>query len=107
MSLRDDLVAIGEEVNDNDLYYEAVGGHDRKRRLYGLGSYGKSIVPTTDTFETCTSEDPNAYKDEINTKIQNLEEIVKQQQKQSEERHEETTKILQGLGEMIKAFTSK
>lgn len=39
----DRLEAIGEEIDEDKLFYDVVGGHDRKKRLYGFGSYGKCI----------------------------------------------------------------
>nr|GME12867.1 uncharacterized protein LOC109156624 [Ipomoea batatas] len=41
---REMLTGTGEQVDDNQLYYDVVGGHDKKRRIYGLGSYGCSVV---------------------------------------------------------------
>nr|KAJ0199562.1 hypothetical protein LSAT_V11C600330560 [Lactuca sativa] len=77
-SRRADLELLGEEVDENELFYTAVGGHDCKRRIYGLGSYGRSIFPI-DSSKTCSSQDTNYEKHHLETKIQKLEETIVQQ----------------------------
>ncbi|XP_019181617.1 PREDICTED: uncharacterized protein LOC109176665 [Ipomoea nil] len=78
------LAENGEQVDDNQLYYDAVGGHDKKRRGYGLGSYGCSVVhgPTSDNTSgnmTPTSRPPdNATSTSANVQheIQSLKETI-------------------------------
>nr|KAJ0192971.1 hypothetical protein LSAT_V11C800416220 [Lactuca sativa] len=77
-SRRADLELLGEEVDENELFYTAVGGHDRKRRVYGLGSYGRSIFPGNSS-EACSSPDTNLEKHHLEAKIQKLEETIEQQ----------------------------
>ncbi|XP_023730883.2 uncharacterized protein LOC111878594 [Lactuca sativa] len=38
---REELEAKGVEFEEDKLFYAVVGGHDKKRRLYGLGSFAK------------------------------------------------------------------
>lgn len=78
MSRCADLALRGEEVLESELFYTAVGGHDRKKRVYGLGSYGKSIFHENSS-QTCTSSDISFEKHHLETKIQKLEETIDQQ----------------------------
>ncbi|KAI3499625.1 hypothetical protein L1887_35429 [Cichorium endivia] len=55
----EELEALGEEFDEDQVFYEAVGGHDRKRRLYGFGTYGKAIAPNKGSTETCYMPDNN------------------------------------------------
>nr|GMD32697.1 uncharacterized protein LOC109155304 [Ipomoea batatas] len=72
----------GAAVDDNQLYYDVVGGHDKKRRIYGLGSYGCSIVngSTSDNTSgnmTPTSRPPyNATPASVQDEIQSLKAII-------------------------------
>ncbi|CAI9265837.1 unnamed protein product [Lactuca saligna] len=77
-SRRADLELLGEEVDENELFYTAIGGHDHNRRIYGLGLYGISIFPI-DSSKTCSSPDTNYEKHHLETKIQKLEETIVQQ----------------------------
>ncbi|KAI3510686.1 hypothetical protein L1887_17818 [Cichorium endivia] len=81
VSRRADLEVIGEKVDDNDLFYRAVGGHDRKRRIYGLGSYGRSIFLANSSKE-CTPQDINSHSEQhqVKSKIQKMEDTIQQQQ---------------------------
>nr|KAJ0216557.1 hypothetical protein LSAT_V11C300139080 [Lactuca sativa] len=78
VSRRADLALLGEEVPKNELFYTAVGGHDHKKRVYGLGSYDKSIFHENSS-QTCTSLDISFQKHHLETKIQKLEETIDQQ----------------------------
>ncbi|CAI9262211.1 unnamed protein product [Lactuca saligna] len=78
VSRRADLALLGEEVDESELFYTVVGGHDRKRRIYELGSYGRSILPEISS-QTCTSPDTTSEKHHIETKIQKLEVTIEQQ----------------------------
>ncbi|CAI9282818.1 unnamed protein product [Lactuca saligna] len=78
VSRRADLALLGEEVPESELFYAAVGGHDRKKRVYGLGSYGRSIF-RENSSQTCTSPDTSFEKDHLERKIQKLEETINQQ----------------------------
>ncbi|CAI9277195.1 unnamed protein product [Lactuca saligna] len=78
VSRRADLALLGEEVPESELFYAAVGGHDRKKRVYGLGSYGRSIF-RENFSQTCTSPDTSFEKDHLERKIQKLEETINQQ----------------------------
>lgn len=114
---REELVLIGEEFDENELYYQVVGGHDRKRRLYGLGSYGNSITSSKGSFNMYTS--PNTEKERLETKskIQNLENIVAEQKEQNEgikqdfqnvkKQLEEALVVIKNLGDMVKVLTNK
>nr|KAJ0193042.1 hypothetical protein LSAT_V11C800396090 [Lactuca sativa] len=77
-SRRADLELLGEKVDENEFFYTAVGGHDRKRRIYEFGSYDRSIFPI-DSSKTCSSPDTNSEKHHLETKIQKLEETIVQQ----------------------------
>ncbi|CAI9304270.1 unnamed protein product [Lactuca saligna] len=77
-SRRADLELLGEEIDENELFYTVIGGHDRKRKFYGLDSYGRSIFPI-DSSKTCTSPHTNSEKHHLETKIQKLEETIVQQ----------------------------
>nr|GMD87732.1 uncharacterized protein LOC109155304 [Ipomoea batatas] len=76
------LIGTGEQVDDNQLYYDVVGGHDKKRRIYGLGSYGCSIVngSTSDNTSgnmTPTSRPPdNATPASVQDEIQSLKATI-------------------------------
>ncbi|CAI9294417.1 unnamed protein product [Lactuca saligna] len=67
----DRLEAIGEEIDDDKIFYDVVGGHDRKKRLYGFGSYGKRIRSSKKSSEMHREqyEDNNA---ETKVEIENL-----------------------------------
>ncbi|CAH1418242.1 unnamed protein product [Lactuca virosa] len=78
VSQRADLALLGEEVDESELFYKAVRGHDRKKRIYGLGSYGRSIFPENSS-QTCTSPETTSQKHHLETKIQKLEETIEQQ----------------------------
>ncbi|KAI3709757.1 hypothetical protein L2E82_39523 [Cichorium intybus] len=81
------LEAIGEEIDDNQLFYDTVGGHDRKKRLYGFGSYGKSIGYSKGSSETYHSSDNNIDK-ETKEEIEKLKELVETQHEQYEDIHQ-------------------
>ncbi|CAH1436867.1 unnamed protein product [Lactuca virosa] len=66
-----DLALLGEEVDESELFYTVVRGHDRKRRIYGLGSYDMSIF-RENSSQTCTSPDTTCEKHHLETKIQKL-----------------------------------
>lgn len=68
-------------MNDDDLFYDIVGGHDRKRRLYGFGSYGKVIPSSNGSKETCYIMDMNADKELAHSKAEmdEMKEIVNTQ----------------------------
>nr|KAJ0204958.1 hypothetical protein LSAT_V11C500287610 [Lactuca sativa] len=78
VSRRANLALLGEEVYESELFYKAVTGHDRKKRIYGLGSYGRSIFPENSS-QTCTSPETTSEKHHLETKIQKLEETIEQQ----------------------------
>ncbi|CAH1426468.1 unnamed protein product [Lactuca virosa] len=67
----DRLEAIGEEIDDDKLFYDVVGGHDRKKRLYEFGSYGTHIRSSKGSSETHREqyEDNNV---ETKVEIENL-----------------------------------
>ncbi|CAH1417702.1 unnamed protein product [Lactuca virosa] len=67
----DRLEAIGEEIDEDKLFYDVVGGHDRKKRLYGFGSYGTHIRSSKGSSETHREqyEDNNV---ETKVEIENL-----------------------------------
>nr|GMC91741.1 uncharacterized protein LOC109155304 [Ipomoea batatas] len=81
-SQRELLTQNGEQVDDNQLYYDAVGGHDKKRRIYGLGSYGCSVVngqssDNTSCNMTPTSQPPNnATSTNVQDEIQSLKATI-------------------------------
>ena len=72
------MEAIQEEVDDTEMFYKAVGGHDRKKRVYGLGLYGTSMFLGKSSDEKCTT--PNSNPQHLKSKIQKLEATVGQQQ---------------------------
>nr|KAJ0202804.1 hypothetical protein LSAT_V11C500244820 [Lactuca sativa] len=78
VSRRADLALLGEEVPESELFYTVVGRYDRNKRVYGLGSYGKSIF-CENSSQTCTSLDTSFEKHHLETKIQKLEETIDQQ----------------------------
>nr|GLL37518.1 uncharacterized protein LOC109156624 [Ipomoea trifida] len=79
---REVLTGTGEQVDDNQLYYDVVGGHDKKRRIYGLGSYGCSIVNGSSSDNTSgnmtpTSRPPdNAASASVQDEIQSLKATI-------------------------------
>ena len=60
---REELEAIREDVDDDSIFYEVLGGHDRKRRLYGFGSYGKVIPSKKGSNDTYYTPETNASKE--------------------------------------------
>ncbi|KAL7611027.1 hypothetical protein Lser_V15G14450 [Lactuca serriola] len=84
MEQRDHLEAIGEEIDEDKLFYDFVGGHDRKKRLYGFGSYGKHIRSSKGSSEMHREqyEDNNA---ETKVEIENLKKLVETQREQYED----------------------
>ncbi|KAL7607984.1 hypothetical protein Lser_V15G12231 [Lactuca serriola] len=80
----DRLEAIGEEIDEDKLFYDVVGGHDRKKRLYGFGSYGKRIRSSKGSSEMHREqyEDNNA---ETKVEIENLKKLVETQREQYED----------------------
>ncbi|CAI9296941.1 unnamed protein product [Lactuca saligna] len=80
----DRLEAIGEEIDEDKIFYDVVGGHDRKKRLYGFGSYGKHIRSSKGSSEMHREqyEDNNA---ETKVKIENLKKLVETQREQYED----------------------
>ena len=71
--------ALGEDADDSEVFYKAVGGHYRKKRVYGLGSYGSSIFLEKSFNGKCTTLDTNPQHN-LKSKIQKLEATVEQQQ---------------------------
>nr|GLL39953.1 uncharacterized protein LOC109173928 [Ipomoea trifida] len=74
---RNELTQKGEEVDENQLYYDAVGGHDKKRRIYRLGSYGTFIrgpinANTSDNITSTSQPSDNANSAKMQDEIQNL-----------------------------------
>nr|KAJ0221075.1 hypothetical protein LSAT_V11C200076580 [Lactuca sativa] len=80
----DRLEAIGEEIDEDKLFYDVVGGHDRKKRLYGFGSYGKRIRSSKGSSEMHREqyEDNNA---ETKVEIENLKKLVETQREKYED----------------------
>ncbi|CAH1436979.1 unnamed protein product [Lactuca virosa] len=80
----DRLEAIGEEIDEEKLFYDVVGGHDRKKRLYGFGSYGKRIRSSKGSSEMHREqyEDNNA---ETKVEIENMKKLVETQREQYED----------------------
>lgn len=72
------MALLGEEVDESERFYIFVGGHDRKRRIYVLGSYGRSIF-RENTSQTCTSPNTTSEKHHLETKIQKLKETIEKQ----------------------------
>ena len=116
MERRDELEAIGAEIDEDQLFYDVVGGHDRKRRLYGFGLYGKAIPSRKGCSETCYSSDYNAEKESVETKaeIEKLKELVEMQREQSdakcgklEQQLAQAMTIINALTDQIKTFTSQ
>lgn len=77
-SQRADSEPIGEEVDDSEMFYKAAGGHDRKKRVYGLGSYGRALFLKNSYGGSCTPSNTNPQQ--VKSKIQKLEATVEQQQ---------------------------
>ena len=73
-----DSEATQEEVDDTEMFYKAVGGHDRKKRVYGLGSFGTSVFLGMASGEKCTT--PNTNPHQLKCQVQKLESAVEQQQ---------------------------
>ena len=69
--------AIEDEVDDSEMFYKAVGGHDRKKRVYGLGSYGRAMFLGKSSGEKCTPSDTNPQH--LKSEIKKLEATVEQQ----------------------------
>lgn len=87
MEKREELQALGEEVDDDSIFYDVVGGHDRKRRLYGFGSYGKVIPSKKGSSDTCYIPETNVVKElaEAKTELAQMKELVKTQKAQNDE----------------------
>nr|KAJ0223024.1 hypothetical protein LSAT_V11C200065070 [Lactuca sativa] len=80
----DRLEAIGEEIDEDKLFYDVVGGHDQKKRLYGFGSYGKRIRSSKGSSEThCKQYGDNNVETKV--EIENLKTLVETQREQYED----------------------
>ncbi|KAI3790956.1 hypothetical protein L2E82_04417 [Cichorium intybus] len=97
---RKELQAIGDDVDDNAIFYDVVGGHDKKRRLYGFGSYGKVIPSNKGSNDTYYTPETNAMKElsEKNAELAQMKELAKAQKEQNEELKE----ILKTQAEQLK-----
>lgn len=70
---------IEDEINDSEIFYKAVGGHDKKRRVYGLGSFGRALFLGNCSGEKCAPSTTNSQQ-HLKSQVQNLEATVEQQQ---------------------------
>ncbi|CAH1418818.1 unnamed protein product [Lactuca virosa] len=77
MSRSADLTLIEGEVDENEMFYIVVGGHDCKRIICGLGSYDMSTF-LEKSSQMCTSPNTSSAKHHLETKIRRLEEIIEQ-----------------------------
>ncbi|KAL4569227.1 hypothetical protein LXL04_024862 [Taraxacum kok-saghyz] len=84
---REELEATGEYVDDDSIFYEVVGGHDRKRRLYGFESFGKVIQSKKSSNDMYYTPETNASKElaEKNAELAQVKELVIAQKEQNEE----------------------
>ena len=71
------LKAQGEDFDQDKLFYDIVGGHDKKRRLYGFGSFAQ-VIPSMK--EAALGSRPGTNK-----QVEDLMELVKKQNEQLEE----------------------
>ncbi|CAH1417726.1 unnamed protein product [Lactuca virosa] len=81
MELCDRLEAIGEKNDEDKLFYDVVGGHDRKKRLYAFGKRIRSSKGSSETHRE-QYEDNNA---ETKVEIENLKKLVETQHEQYED----------------------
>nr|KAJ0208422.1 hypothetical protein LSAT_V11C500292210 [Lactuca sativa] len=70
----DRLEAIGEEIDEDKLFYDIVGEHDRKKRLYGLAHMESAFVLVKDLLKCITK-----------VEIENLKKLVETQREQYED----------------------
>nr|GMD08006.1 uncharacterized protein LOC109173928 [Ipomoea batatas] len=74
---REELTQKGEKVDESQLYYNVVGGHDKKRKVYGLGSYGTFIrgpinANRSDNITSTSQPSDNANSAKMQDEIENL-----------------------------------
>ena len=81
------MEALGEEVNEDELFYDVVGGHDRKRRLYGFGSFGNVIPSDKRSKEACYIPDVDSDKEIAQAKAEMtaMKEVVNNQKEEINE----------------------
>ena len=66
-----------KDFDEDQLFYDIVGGHDKKRRLYGFGSFAQVIPSKRDA---AIGPSPGT-----NPEVEELMELVKKQNDQIEE----------------------
>lgn len=64
------LEALGEEIDEDQVFYEDVGGHDHKRILYGFGTDDEAIASNKGSTETSYMPDNNVDKERAKTKAE-------------------------------------
>ncbi|CAH9109936.1 unnamed protein product [Cuscuta europaea] len=112
VSRREELIDIGEEVDDDELFYDVVGGRDSKNRLYGVGSYGTQNIPSkaseySSEMDTSSSQSTSAEVNHLKAEVERLQKTVEQQKKfqqQAEQKQQKTDDVIRALQEQIETL---
>ncbi|CAH9117019.1 unnamed protein product, partial [Cuscuta epithymum] len=99
---REELIDIGEEVDDDELFYDVVGGPDSKNRLYGTGSYGTQNIHRkaseySSEMDTSSPQCSSAEIDHLKVEVERLQKNVAQQkefQQQAEQKQQKTDDVI-------------
>nr|KAJ0204553.1 hypothetical protein LSAT_V11C500247400 [Lactuca sativa] len=78
------MILWNDEIDEDKLFYDVVGGHDRKKRLHGFGSYGKGIR-SSKAFSEIHREQYEDNNAETKVEIENLKKLVETQREQYED----------------------
>ncbi|XP_023751938.1 uncharacterized protein LOC111900287 [Lactuca sativa] len=60
---REELEAEGVEFEEDKLFYDVVGGHDKKKRLYGLGSFAKAVPNSNEEMRELVAKQQQQNKE--------------------------------------------
>ena len=108
------MEAEGAEFEEDKLFYDVVGGHDKKKRLYGLGSFAKAVPNRNGKTDVSYIPEKNNEIEEMrelvakqNEQNEELKEIMKSQQQQNNARVGHLEKQLQTAMDLINVFTKQ
>ena len=87
----------GEYVDEDQLFYNIVGGHDKRRRVYGFGAFSKVIPSTRATTDLSCLPVPNPEVERLKDLVKRQHDEIKQLREMSkakEEKQNATNTIL-------------
>ena len=86
----------GEDVDEDQLFYNIVGGHDKRRRVYGFGAFSK-VIPSTRATTDLSLPVPNPEVERLKDLVKRQHDKIKQLREMSkakEEKQNATNTIL-------------